>query len=71
MILKNIRPQIKSSTGFEVDIENEGAGVQSAVAIAIARTYAQIVQQPLILAIEEPELYLHPHGCRHFYKILK
>ncbi|WP_372429090.1 hypothetical protein [Archaeoglobus fulgidus] len=23
-----------------------------------------------MLAIEEPELYLHPHG-RHFYKILK
>jgi predicted ATP-dependent endonuclease of OLD family len=22
------------------------------------------------MAIEEPELYLHPHGCRHFYKLL-
>jgi len=70
-VLKDVRPRITSSTGFEADIENEGAGVQSAVAIAIARTYAEIVQQPLILAIEEPELYLHPHGCRHFYKILK
>ena len=71
MVLKNVRPRITSLIGFEVDIENEGAGVQSAVAIAIARAYAKIVQQPLILAIEEPELYLHPHGCRHFYKILK
>jgi len=71
MVLKDVRPRITSPTGFEVDVENEGAGIQSAVAIAIARTYAQIVQQPLILAIEEPELYLHPHGCRHFYKILK
>ncbi len=71
MVLKDVRPRITSPTGFEVDVENEGAGVQSAVAIAIARTYARIVQQPLILAIEEPELYLHPHGCRHFYKILK
>jgi len=70
-VLKDIRPRITSPSGFEVDVENEGAGVQSAVAIAIARTYAKIVQQPLILAIEEPELYLHPHGCRHFYKILK
>lgn len=70
-VLKDVRPRITSPTGFEVDVENEGAGIQSAVAIAIARTYAQIVQQPLILAIEEPELYLHPHGCRHFYKILK
>jgi len=71
MVIKDVRPRITSPTGFEVDVENEGAGVQSAVAIAIARTYAEIVQQPLILAIEEPELYLHPHGCRHFYKILK
>ena len=70
-VLKDVRPRITSPTGFEVDVENEGAGVQSAVAIAIARTYARIVQQSLILAIEEPELYLHPHGCRHFYKILK
>ena len=70
-ILKDVRPRIISPTGFEVDIQDEGAGVQSAVAIAIARTYAQIVQRPLILAIEEPELYLHPHGSRHFYKILK
>lgn len=71
IVLKDVRPRITSPTGFEVDVENEGAGVQSAVAIAIARAYAQVVQQPLILAIEEPELYLHPHGCRHFYKILK
>ena len=70
-VLKDVRPRITSLTGFEVDVENEGAGVQSAVAIAIARAYAEIVQKPLILAIEEPELYLHPHGCRHFYKILK
>lgn len=71
MVLKDVRPRTISPTGFEVDVENEGAGVQSAVVIAIARAYAKIVRQPLILAIEEPELYLHPHGCRHFYKILK
>ena len=71
MILRDVRPRVISPAGFEVDVEDEGAGVQSAVAIAVARTYAQVVQQPLILAIEEPELYLHPHGCRHFYKILK
>jgi len=70
-ILKDVRPRIISPTGFEVDVENEGAGVQSAVSIAIARTYAKIVQQPLILAIEEPELYLHPHAGRHFYNMLR
>jgi putative ATP-dependent endonuclease of the OLD family len=70
LILKDLRPRI-TDNGFEVDVEEEGAGVQSAVGIAIARVYAAVVGMPLILAIEEPELYLHPHACRHFYKILK
>ena len=70
-ILRDLRPRLKHSSEFEVDVELEGAGVQSAVAIAIARVYAEVVKEPLILAIEEPELYLHPHGCRHFYKLLK
>jgi putative ATP-dependent endonuclease of the OLD family len=71
MVLKDLRPRTSHLAGFEVDVDNEGAGIQSSVAIAIARTYAEIVKQPLVLAIEEPELYLHPHGCRHFYKILR
>lgn len=70
MVLKDLRPRTSSISGFEVDVGNEGAGIQSSIAIALARTYAEIVKQPLVLAIEEPELYLHPHGCRHFYKIL-
>ena len=71
MIIKDLRPRIKDSNGFEVDVDQEGAGVQSAVCIAIARAYAQLTGMPLILAIEEPELFLHPHACRHFYRILK
>lgn len=71
MVLKEIRPRITDANGLEVDIEEEGAGVQSAVAIAIARTYATVTNLPIILAIEEPELFLHPHACRHFYRLLK
>uniref|UniRef100_A0A7V4E4I7 ATP-dependent endonuclease n=1 Tax=candidate division WOR-3 bacterium TaxID=2052148 RepID=A0A7V4E4I7_UNCW3 len=69
-VIKNLRPYFKEGN-MEYDPEDMGAGTQSALAIAIARTYAEIVRKPLIIAIEEPELYLHPHGCRHFYKILK
>ncbi len=69
-IIKNLRPYIIEEN-FISDAEDVGAGVQSALSIAIARAYAQMVRQPLIIAIEEPELYLHPHGCRHFYKLLK
>ena len=70
-ILRNLRPKIKYFDKFEVDVESEGAGIQSAVAIALARTYANITKLPLMIAIEEPELFLHPHGCRHFYRLLK
>jgi len=69
--LKNLRPYFRvPDTTLEFDAEDVGAGVQSALAIAIARTYAHVVKQPLALAIEEPELYLHPHACRYFYKLL-
>jgi len=70
-LLKDVRPHIVDQKGFEIDIDGEGAGVQSAVSIAIARAYADVTHQPLVLTIEEPELFLHPHGCRHFYRILK
>ena len=68
-VLKNVRPFITDSL-LSLDIEEVGAGVQSAVVIAIARAYANLVRTPLMLAIEEPELYLHPHGCRNFYHLL-
>jgi putative ATP-dependent endonuclease of OLD family len=69
-VIKNLRPYFKEGD-IEYDAEDMGAGTQSALAIAIARAYADIVRNPVIFAIEEPELYLHPHGCRHFYKLLK
>ncbi len=69
--IKNLRPYLKEAPlSKEFDAEDMGAGTQSAIAVAIARAYASIVRQPLLMTIEEPELYLHPHGCRHFYKFL-
>lgn len=70
--IKNLRPYLKEESSFmEFDAEDMWTGTQSALAIAIARAYAEIVRQPLVIAIEESELYLHPHGCRHFYNLLK
>ena len=69
-MLKGVRPYVLDA-GERFDPEDVGAGVQSALAVAIAKAYAEIVKQPLILTIEEPELYLHPHGCRHFYRLLR
>ncbi|HGE70633.1 TPA: DUF2813 domain-containing protein, partial [Candidatus Poribacteria bacterium] len=61
--IKNLRPYLQEAPpSKEFDAEDMGAGTQSALAIAIARAYAEIIRQPLVMAIEEPELYLHPHG---------
>ena len=70
-ILKSIRPYVWDGIlSKSFDLEKVGLGIQSAFAIALARAYAEIVRRPLILAIEEPELYLHPQACRHFYNLL-
>jgi len=70
--LKGVRPYIRDDIlNINFDMEKTGQGVQSALALALARAYCDIVKSSLILAIEEPELYLHPHGCRHFYSILQ
>lgn len=68
--LKGVRPVVVDGA-TNTDPDDVGAGVQSALAIAIAKTYADIVRTPLMIAIEEPELFLHPHGTRHFYRLLK
>lgn len=69
-VLKNFRPSFTEGA-MVVDPEEAGAGIQSALSVGIAKAYAEFVKQPVILAIEEPELYLHPHGCRHFFRLLQ
>jgi putative ATP-dependent endonuclease of OLD family len=69
-MLKGVRPYIVED-GMTFDAEEVGAGVQSALALAIAKAYGEVVKKPLVLAIEEPELNLHPHACRHFNSLLR
>lgn len=65
--------------GVKTTIESKGHGLQRAVIFAIFRQYANLAKQnkapmqeskPCLFAIEEPELYLHPHGQRALLKIL-
>jgi AAA15 family ATPase/GTPase len=69
-VLKSVRPFVVDEA-LNFDTEEVGAGVQSAVAISIAKAYADLVRVPLVMGVEEPELYLHPHACRHFYRLLQ
>ncbi len=45
-VLKGVRPYVADSR-FAFDPEDVGAGVQSAIAVAIAKAYAEIVRAPL------------------------
>ncbi|WP_266363287.1 ATP-dependent nuclease [Tellurirhabdus rosea] len=52
--------------GFSSELKDKGAGIQSAVLIGLFDFYIRNVAHSgnSLLAIEEPELYLHPHGRR-------
>lgn len=48
-----------------------GAGLQSAIVVAIFRTYEELKKEGAIFAIEEPEAFLHPQKARYFSSILE
>lgn len=52
--------------GFNSKLEEKGAGIQSAVIIGLFDYYIRNIAHTngSLLAIEEPELYLHPQGRR-------
>ena len=54
----------------EFEAGDVGAGYQSSIVVAIFRAYQEISRQGAIIAIEEPEVFLHPHRQRFFYKVL-
>ena len=48
-----------------------GAGLQSAIVIAIFRTYEELKKEGAVFAIEEPEAFLHPQKARYFASVLR
>ncbi|WP_121355722.1 ATP-dependent nuclease [Flavisolibacter nicotianae] len=52
--------------GFNSELKDKGAGIQSAVTISLYDFYIKNVAHSgsSLLGVEEPELYLHPHGRR-------
>jgi len=48
-----------------------GDGTKNALILALFQAYEATKKQGAIFLIEEPEIFLHPHRRRHFYKTLK
>jgi putative ATP-dependent endonuclease of the OLD family len=59
-----------SEGGQEFEADEIGAGYQSSIVVAIFRAYQELNRQGAIIAIEEPEVFLHPHRQRYFHKVL-
>ncbi len=54
-----------------VDSERMGSGVQSALVMSLLQAYRELRKENALLLFEEPELYLHPHGRRHLFRLLQ
>jgi len=68
-VFKNLQLFV-DQMGITTTADMVGAGLQSAIVIAIFRTYEEIKKEGAIFAIEEPEVFLHPQKQRYFSNIL-
>jgi len=71
-------PKLYVDDGFRNAIENKGHGLQRAVIFTILRRYADYMtsapdgkKRNLILAVEEPELYMHPQAQRTIRRVFR
>lgn len=67
--------RFRISDGIDIGIENHGLGLQRSFLVSILNTWIKTVchkqdNQDYFFAIEEPELYLHPHGIRLLISVL-
>lgn len=71
-------PKLFVDDGFRNAVENKGHGLQRAVIFTILRRYAEYMtcspegkNRNLILAVEEPELYMHPQAQRTIRRVFR
>lgn len=57
--------------GSSTMAESAGSGMQSALVIAILRAYAEIKREGAVMAIETPEIFLHPRQMAYFRDALR
>lgn len=60
---RSIHP-ILSEHGRDKDPSEAGQGMRNLILLALFRAYAKVFKDDAIVAVEEPEIYLHPHARR-------
>jgi hypothetical protein len=77
--LPTLRSIITQSTlsiddGVELALDQHGLGMQRSLVVSILRTWCETVRndsRDYVFAIEEPEIYLHPHANRVLLSLLE
>lgn len=66
---------LRIDDGVLTDVLAKGNGMQRSVVFALLQSLIETSRRgsskPIILAIEEPELYIHPHCQRLVYRVLR
>jgi putative ATP-dependent endonuclease of OLD family len=60
---KSLQPLLLEN-GVRKSPSEAGAGMRNLIVMALFRSYAKAFRGDAIFAIEEPEIYLHPHAQR-------
>jgi putative ATP-dependent endonuclease of the OLD family len=67
---KNLQP-ILIEDNIDKNPSEAGSGMRNLIVMALFRAYAQTFKGDAIIAIEEPEIYLHPHAQRSLCKLFE
>lgn len=69
---QNLQLVVRESAEYgEFSALEMGAGIQSAIVVALINAYKILKRTGAVLLLEEPEVYLHPHARRYFYSVLR
>jgi putative ATP-dependent endonuclease of OLD family len=70
-LLRNLQIMV-SEDGRQIELDRLGSGTQSAVIIGLLELVLRAKSgRSKILAIEEPDVFIHPHGIRHLASLIR
>lgn len=63
-----LKGSVRINDGVELDFTQHGLGLQRSFVVSLLNTWCEVIAQnsehDYLFAIEEPEIYLHPHATR-------